>query len=254
MEYQETLERKAAAKHLWETSFAAQIAAQAYNTAPVEALVRTVAYYLRARYTAKEERQLHFLEMGCGAGPNLLWLAQRGIRVSGIDISPTALALCRANLSHAGVDDRIGQLFEGSATEVPFPNHSFDGVLEACVFQHLNRQERVQAFAEVARVLRPGGVFVGYMLDQGHSTFQQEKSEQLPDDPGTLLLHDNRSNFYLTNIGLAHFFSREEYFTLLEGFSVIDPCLTTYYLPREEGQKRGYDTYLQSMWIVYAVK
>lgn len=252
---QEILEdRQSAMKQLWETSFQAQIASQAYNTAPVEALVRTVAYYLRARYAADQEKHLHFLEMGCGAGPNLVWLARRGIRVSGVDISPTALSLCLENLRQAGVEDRIGILWEGSVTETPFPDESFHGVIEACVFQHLTKVERQQAFAEIARVLKPGGVFVGYMLDQGHSTFQQKRAEQLPDDPGSLRLQDNRSNFYLTNIGLAHFFSREEYDALLKDFSVVDPCLTTYYLPREEAQKRGYDTYLQSMWTVYAVK
>jgi hypothetical protein len=41
---------------------------------------------------------------------------------------------------------------------------------------------------------------------------------------------------------------------LLKGCSVIDPCETTYELPREEAQRRGYDHYRQAMWIVYAVK
>jgi hypothetical protein len=35
---------------------------------------------------------------------------------------------------------------------------------------------------------------------------------------------------------------------------VIDPCETTYELPREEAQRRGYDYYRQAMWVVYAVK
>jgi SAM-dependent methyltransferase len=254
MEQATSNDRNIVMKQLWETSFRAQIATQAYNTAPVEAVIRTVAYYLRARYSSKEERHLHFLEMGCGAGPNLAWLARRGIRVSGVDISPTALSLCLDHLRRTGVEDRIGVLWEGSVTETPFPDESVDGVIEACVFQHLPKPERQQAFAEVVRVLKPGGVFVGYMLDQGHTTFQQKRSEQLPDDPGSLLLYDNRSNFYLTNIGLAHFFLQEEYPELLKGCSMIDPCLTTYYLPREEARKRGYESYLQSMWTVYAVK
>src|SRR5262245_49671230 len=122
---QEVLEdRNTAMKHLWETSFQAQIASQAYNTTPVEALVRTVAYYLRARYTSDQEKYLHFLEMGCGAGPNLAWLARRGIRVSGIDISPTALSLCLENFRRSGVEDRVGVLWEGSVTETPFPDES----------------------------------------------------------------------------------------------------------------------------------
>lgn len=243
-----------AMKQTWENSFAAQIAAGAYNTAPVESLVRNVAYYLRARYAPGAMRDLHFMEMGCGAGPNLIWLAQKGIKVSGVDISPTALKLCEKNLRRAGLGDRIGRLAEGSVAEAPFADGSFDGVLESCVFQHLGREDRIKAFAEVARLLRPGGLFVGYMLDRGHTTYRLKKSEELADDPGTLILQDNRSGYYLTNIGLAHFFDRKEYRDLLKGFSVIDPCRTTYYLPKEEAEKRGYAEYMQSMWIVYAIK
>jgi SAM-dependent methyltransferase len=246
--------RAEAMKETWERSFAAQVADQAYNTAPVEALVRTTAYYLRSRYTLDAMRDLSFLEMGCGAGPNLVWLAQKGIRVSGVDISETALKLCQKNLSSSGHANRIDRLVHGSVTDVPFPDGSFDGILESCVFQHLNREDRRQAFAEVARLLKPGGLFVGYMLNQGHTTFQEKISEQLAGDSGTLILEDNRSGYYLTNIGLAHFFAQEEFYDLLGGFSVVDPCPAAYYLPKEDAKRRGYAEYLQSMWIVYAVK
>jgi ubiquinone/menaquinone biosynthesis C-methylase UbiE len=213
-----------------------------------------VSYYLRDRYPLEEQQRLHFIEMGCGAGPNLLWLAAKGMTVSGIDIAPNALSLARQNLTGAGFKDRIGTLTEGSVTKAPFADASFDGILEACVFQHLKRDDRIAAFNEVKRLLKPGGVFVGYMLDQGHTVFQQNRGAQLPGDPGSLHLADGSSRIHLTNIGLAHFFSKDEYHELLSGFRIIDPCLTTYYLPREEAKKRGYQEYLQSMWTVYAVK
>ena len=243
-----------AMEQTWEESFAAQITDRSYNTAPVEALVRTASYYLRSRYTPEQMRHLSFLEMGCGAGPNLVWLAEKGIEVSGIDISPTALRLCEQNLRRPRLRDRVGKLVQGSVTDAPFPDDSFDGIFESCVFQHLSRADRESAFGEVRRLLKPGGLFVGYMLDRGHTVFRQKKSQQLPDDPGSLVLQDRRSGYYLTNIGLSHFFSREEYFDLLKGFSVIDPCLATYYLPKEDAARRGYGGYQQSMWIVYAVK
>lgn len=241
-------------KLLWEESFEEQIARGAYNTAPVEALVRTVSYYLRARHQPDQLGRLHFVEMGCGAGPNLVWLAQKGIRVSGVDIAANALRLARTNLERSGYQDRIGELVEGSVTKTPFPDACFDGVVESCVFQHLNRADRAAAFAEVGRLLKKGGCFVGYMLADRHTTFQQKKSEQLADDSGSLYLADGTSRIHLTNIGLAHFFAREEYAVQLLGFEVVDPCLATYYLPHEEARKRGYHEYLQAMWIVYAVK
>jgi SAM-dependent methyltransferase len=241
-------------KQLWEESFDEQIAKGAYNTAAVEALVRNISYYLRDHVAAPDRPPLHFLEVGCGAGPNLVWLAAKGIRVSGVDIAANALALAERNLGQAGFADRVGELREASATSLPFESGIFDGIIEACVFQHLDREARVAAFREVGRLLKPGGLFVGYMLDVGHSIFQSRQQDELADDPGSLYLADGSSKFHLTNIGTAHFFRREEFGELLDGFSVIDPCLTTYYLPQTEAMKRGYKEYLQSMWTVYAIR
>lgn len=241
-------------KRIWEESFAEQVERQAYNTAPVEALVRMISYYLRDRFSPEGLKTLHFMEMGCGAGANLIWLAQKGIRVSGVDISPTALRLARQNLERAGCGARIGELVELSVSDSPFESESFDGIIEACVFQHLAIADRKRAFREVGRLLKPGGLFVGYMLDTGHTVFQMKQAEQLRDDLGTLMLADGKSKIYLTNIGLCHFYRKEEIIELFQGFAVVDPCLTTYYLPQEEARKRGYAEYLQSMWTVYAVK
>lgn len=242
-------------RQLWDESFEEQIACQSYNTAPVEAVIRSVSYYLRDRYPENESRKnLHFLEMGCGAGPNLVWLAGKGIKISGVDISPIALNLARKNLEKSGFNDRVGSLVETSAASTPFEDKSFDGIIEACVFQHLDKKERTAAFAEIRRLLKPGGVFVGYMLDAGHTVFKAKQSEEVSDDPGTLLLNDGSSKIHLTNLGLCHFFKRQELIDLFPGFTVVDPCLATYYLPREEAKKRGYEEYLQSMWTVYAIR
>jgi ubiquinone/menaquinone biosynthesis C-methylase UbiE len=238
----------------WEDSFKEAIKLQAFNTAPVEALVRNVSYYLRGRFPDGNPAGLNFLEMGCGAGPNLLWLAKKGIRVSGIDISPTALGLAKKALEANGCSGQVGELVEASVTSVPFKNESFDGILEACVFQHLSKEDRRRAFQEVSRLLKPGGVFVGYMLDTRHTVFQAKRADERQDDPGTLDLHDGSSKIHLTNVGCSHFFSKEEYFDLLKGFSTIDPCWSPHYLPHSEAKKRGYSEYLQSMWAVYAIK
>ncbi len=231
-------------RETWERSFAEQIAEGAYNTAPVEALVRSVSYYLRDR----GEGDLHAAELGCGAGPNLAWLAGRGLRVSGIDISPTALGLCRQTLAPY----RVESLVEGSVTDVPWADASLDIAVESCVFQHLARADREAAFREVDRLVKPGGLFVGHMLERGHTVFGRH--DELPDDPGTLRLEEGGSHYHLTNIGLSHFFTADEVRSLLPGWSVVDPCLSQYELPSAEAAKRGYDRYLQSMLVVYAVK
>lgn len=248
--------RAQAMQQTWDTSFQDQVAAAAYNTAPVEALVRTVSHHLRGRVEPKDYGQLNYLEVGCGAAPNLVWLAERGIAVSGVDISPTALDLARQAFARRGVQERVRRLEHGSATSLPFADNSFDGVLESCVFQHLARVDRKTAFAEVVRVLKPGGVFVGHMLNQRHSTFVAQRSHELADDPGTLLLQSDKvaNKFHLETIGLAHFFAREEFAELLRGCTVVDPCELTYELPRAESERRGYTRYMQANWVIYAVK
>lgn len=238
----------------WEESFSEQIKTRAYNTAPVEALVRHVSYYLREIRPGGDYGGLHFMEMGCGAGPNLIWLAQKGITVSGADISPTALSLCREAFEYFRLTPMLAELAESSVDQLPFEDASFDGILESCVFQHLDKEARLNAFAEVRRLLKPGGLFCGYMLGRGHTVYQLKRNSEDPEDPGTLVLQEGGSRIYLTDIGLSHFFDREEYNDLLNGFSIIDSCLLEYEIPVFEARKRGYDHYKQSMWAVYAVK
>jgi SAM-dependent methyltransferase len=242
-------------RETWENSFAEQIARQAYNTAPVEALVRSVSYYLRDRHADDDLSGLQFAEMGCGAGPNLVWLAEKGITVTGVDIAPTALELARQNLEGRGLGERVGSLIEASVSDVPaLPDGSLDGILESCVYQHLPLEERRAAFREIDRLVKPGGVFVGHMLEQGHTVFERRGGEALADDPGSLILDEGGSSLYLTNIGLSHFFTKDEVRELLPGWSVVDPCLSQYELPVAEAERRGYDRYRQSMLIVYAIK
>lgn len=241
----------------WEASFRAQIAASAYNTAPVEAVIRTVSYYLRARHAVADYGKLRFLDLGCGAGPTMAWLAEKGIRVSGIDIAPTALELARANLGRRGLAGQLDRLELGSVANLPFPDASFDGAVEACVFQHLDKANRTSAFAEVKRVLKPGGGFVGYALSQSHTLFEAGVGEPVPDDPATFVLRDagtKAGKIRLEDLGLTHFFAREEFDRLLAGCAVIDPCASDYEIPREEAKRRGFERYRQGMWTVYAVR
>jgi demethylmenaquinone methyltransferase/2-methoxy-6-polyprenyl-1,4-benzoquinol methylase len=83
---------------------------------------------------------------------------QRGCRVVGLDQSTEMLASARARVEQAGLAERI-QLVEGSADELPFPDRSFD----ALTFTYLVRyvEDPAATLAELARVVRPGGVVAG---------------------------------------------------------------------------------------------
>jgi ubiquinone/menaquinone biosynthesis C-methylase UbiE len=107
------------------------------------ALVDDLEVELCARYASGRE----ILECGCGTGLILERLAGFAQRAAGIDLSPGMLELARAR----GLDVR-----EGSVTELPFEDASFDVTCSFKVLAHVRDIGR--ALAELARVTRPGGV------------------------------------------------------------------------------------------------
>jgi SAM-dependent methyltransferase len=91
------------------------------------------------------------LDLGCGAGRDLAPLAGSGARVTGIDIAMPMLALARR---------RHPDLVCGDLTRLPLRDAVADAVWCVAAWVHIGRRDLPQAVAELARVLRPGGVAV----------------------------------------------------------------------------------------------
>lgn len=96
------------------------------------------------------------LDFGCGDGAFSYLMAQRGARVSGIDLAEEAVAF--ANRRHGELGTGANGFFVESCYETHFPSSSFDGVLSTDVIEHVQDQQRF--LAEIDRVLRPGGTAV----------------------------------------------------------------------------------------------
>jgi SAM-dependent methyltransferase len=99
------------------------------------------------------------LDVGCGAGVDLLRFARGGAVATGVDISPAAIALARANAAHQGLDV---DLQVADAEQLPFADDTFDLVFAHGVVQYSASSQRV--IDECRRVLRPGGeaIFQAY--------------------------------------------------------------------------------------------
>jgi len=94
------------------------------------------------------------LDYGCGNGEFSKILASRGERVYGIDSSPRLVELARATTAGIGLNGRSPQFFVGDAHHTPFANAMFDYVVGNGALHHL---DLTKAYAEIARVLKPGG-------------------------------------------------------------------------------------------------
>ncbi|WP_439681202.1 class I SAM-dependent methyltransferase [Embleya sp. MST-111070] len=94
------------------------------------------------------------LDMGCGTGRFTVPMAERGARLSGLDISRSMLDVAERKLSERGL---AADLREGDMAAIPFPDASFDTVTSMLALMHIPIADRPAVFAEVRRVLRPGG-------------------------------------------------------------------------------------------------
>jgi arsenite methyltransferase len=96
------------------------------------------------------------LDVGCGAGMDTLIAAQMvgsGGSVTGIDMTPDMVAKARRSAAAMGVANV--EIVEGSAEQLPFADATFDVVISNGVIDLIPDKDAV--FAEITRVLRPGG-------------------------------------------------------------------------------------------------
>ncbi|MGB7876341.1 MAG: class I SAM-dependent methyltransferase [Anaerolineales bacterium] len=106
----------------------------------------------RANFLAllqKDAKQI-LLEIGTGHGRDSLFFQEQGFNVTGIDISPAMVDLCRQKSISAHVMDVV---------DLSFKKDSFDAVYALNSFLHLPKSEFPLALENVSAVLRPTGLF-----------------------------------------------------------------------------------------------
>lgn len=95
------------------------------------------------------------LDLGCAGGFMAEALHERGAVVTGIDPAEEAIAAARA---HAGQTGRAIAYDIGVGEDLPYEDHGFDAVVCVDVLEHV--RDLQQVIREIARVLRPGGLFL----------------------------------------------------------------------------------------------
>ena len=166
------------------------------------------AYYLAHRW--KQAGFCHLLDNGCGPGRHAIYFASQGMSATGLDQSPEALAYLSAWAQEQGLQV---QAVEGSLFQLPFPDASFDCVMDYNASYHTDTEGYRQALSELRRVLRPGGEVYMTLLSQNDPGFAAAPPEAHADR--FTLIHAG---------GTPHFYGRAEDFDeLFAGFSMALP-------------------------------
>jgi SAM-dependent methyltransferase len=95
------------------------------------------------------------LELGCGTGNDTARLADAGYSVTAIDLSSEAIGYARARFGSVA---RF--MVADMAQRLPFPDGDFDAVMSNVAMHMFPDCVTRAVFAEVARIVRPGGLFL----------------------------------------------------------------------------------------------
>jgi ubiquinone/menaquinone biosynthesis C-methylase UbiE len=189
----------------------AVFSSRAWGKYPTEDLVRFVA---RSFNDVAQRPAQRVLEIGCGPGANLWFLAREGFRVSAIDGSAAAIEQARERLRKEGLHAEQPELKVGNFSTLPWPDATFDCVVDMVAI-YANSLPTIEAtIDEIFRVLKRGGLFFSKMF--GPKTTGILTGELLDAQTSA-----NPTAGPLAGFGVAHAFTEDEIARLLEKFSQI---------------------------------
>ncbi|HEX7777110.1 MAG TPA: class I SAM-dependent methyltransferase [Parvibaculum sp.] len=127
-------------------------------TGTAGAMRRQALVPLAEAFKGRDQRKLNILDLACGTGGFIgdVMANWPRLNVAGLDLSPAYLAEAQSRLGKA----RSLTLIEANAEAIPLPDASQDAVTCIYLFHELPPKIRKAVAAEIARVLKPGGVAV----------------------------------------------------------------------------------------------
>jgi len=179
---------------------------------------------------------LDVIELGCGTAYFSAWLAKRGARPVGVDVTPAQLETARRVMAETGIEF---PLIEANAENVPLPDASFD--LAVSEYGASLWCDPARWLTEAARLLRPEGRLV-FLTNSMLATLCA------PDDPGPAtegLLRAQRDMYRVTwafEDAVEFHVGHGEWIDLLHGAGFDVERLVELYAPEGAKTHGYYDT------------
>ncbi len=149
---------------------------------PHEEVVRFVARFIRKRIGLDEfrditpDRQPTVLDLGCGIGRHVLYCHAMGLDAYGVDLSPAAIEVARTWAAREGVPKPAERLRQADARNLPWPDGFFHYAVSHGVLDSMPFAIARAAAADLARAMRPDGLFYCDLVSGDDSRHAREFS------------------------------------------------------------------------------
>lgn len=133
---------------VWEEIFTSR---SSWGSYPSETLIR----FMAQNFSNKKKEDVRVLELGCGPGGNIWFLAREGYNTFGIDGSPTAIKQAQLKLTNNSLK---ASLIIGDITKINYPDDYFDCILDIeCLYSN-SWESTKHILQEAKRVLKKDGL------------------------------------------------------------------------------------------------
>jgi ubiquinone/menaquinone biosynthesis C-methylase UbiE len=218
----------------WENVWESVFTQQSWGKYPDMSIVRFIA---RRFFKETDRKSIKVLEVGCGPGANVWFLAREGLDAYGMDGSSTAIAQAGERLSSEGLQ---ATLMVADATCLPYDAGTFDAVIDCeCVYAN-DVDSSKKILSEVNRVLKPGGEFFSL-------SFTDEMYVGKTRDELAPRVYTDISDGLLAGKGLVRLMNKEDIQTLYGEYFCVDTVDKT--TRTDLGQQ-----YLTSEWMIVCSK
>lgn len=150
------------------------------------------------------------LDLGCGAGRHVSFMANENIEPYGVDFSEEGIEYTKNILKKSGKQEYLDNIQIGSLTELPFKDSFFDGIICYGVLYYLNSQEIKEAIQEIYRVLKPGGRVL--LVVRSIEDYRYNRQYEVEDEKNTIIICEKNEKkcAHSENGMYMHFFDQEE--------------------------------------------
>lgn len=219
----------------WDSTWEQVFQTHDWGRYPPEELIRFVA---RNFFSAPDRKQVKILEIGCGPGANIWFMACEGFDVYAIDGSPTAIDKAERRLRQEGLKAHL-QVGDIVSLGDFYPASTFDAVVDVACLQCNDRQAVQTILDEVVAILKPHGKVFSMVVAEG--SYGNGLGTEV--EPGTFVdIREGPSR----GRGLQHFFTLEEVQRLFGRFSEVQIEYSTRSLNNRQHEFKH--------WVVEGVK